>query len=243
MTNMNDSQVNGYLSKYLELSQQGHFAGYAGQVELGIREYARDMGVPLTDDYVKNAVTGIVAGTDTLQARRAYIQTTAETSFPAYADLIKEGVTVGQIAAPYLATQAKLWEVDPNKIDLFDPTLRSALTNVTSDGKTDTPQQVPLYQFEKTLRQDPRWLQTNNARESIMSTSKKVLSDMGLIGTDLGSAPQTGPNQVTANSRADFGGLSGSTQFPTLQGQQAAGTAPTLTSATSLAPDTSFKAS
>lgn len=241
MTNMNDSQVNGYLSKYLDLSQQGHFSGYAGQVELGLREYARDMGIPLTDDYVKNAVTGIVAGTDTLQARRAYIQTTAASAFPAYADLINQGVTVGQIAAPYLATQAKLWEVDPNKIDLFDHTLRAALTSVTSDGKTDTPQQIPLYQFEKNLRQDPRWLQTNNARESIMSTSKKVLTDMGLVGGDVGAAPQTTPGSVTSNSRADFGSLSGSTQFPTLQGQQPVPSSPTLTSATSLAPDTSFK--
>lgn len=242
MTNMNDAQVNGYLSKYLELSQQGHFSGYAGQIELGIREYARDMGVSLTDDYVNNAVTGIVAGTDTLQARRAYIQTVAAQSFPAYADLINEGVTVGQIASPYLATQAKLWEIDPNKIDLFDPTLRSALTNTTSpDGKTDMPQQVPLYQFEKQLRTDPRWLQTNNARESTMSAGKQILTDMGLIGSDIGAAPQTTPDSVTANSRADYGSLSGNTQFPTLQGQQAASQPPTLTSATSLAPDTSFK--
>jgi hypothetical protein len=242
--NLNDAQVNTYMSKYLELSQQGHFSGYAGQVELGVREYAREMGVPLTDDYVKNAVTGIVAGSDSLQARRADIQTIAESTFPAYADQIKEGVTVGQIASPYLATQAKLWEVDPNKLDLFDPTLRGALQNstATSDTAPAMPTQLPLYDFEKQLRQNSKWLSTNNARESMSSTAGQVLSNMGLISNTVGAAPQTSPSAVTANSRSDFGGLSGSTAFPTLQGQQfqKPGSEPT---ASSLAPDTSFKVS
>jgi len=220
-TNMNNAQVDGYLSKYLQLNQQGHFLGYAGQVELGIREYARDMGVPITDDYVNNAVRGIIAGSDSLQARRAHIQTLAEQAFPQYADQIKEGVTVGEIAAPYLAAQSKLWEVDPNKLDLFDPTLRGALTKIatTSETKPGEPQMVPLYDFEKQLRQDPRWLKTNNARESMSQTAGQVLSDMGLLSTTVGAAPQTTPDAVTQDSRAGFGGLSGMSDFPTLQGQ------------------------
>lgn len=240
VTNMNDAQINGYLSKYLELSQQGHFSGYAGQVELGVREYAREMGVPLTDDYVERAVSGIVAGTDSLQARRANIQTIAEQTFPAYAKQINEGMTVGQIAAPYLAAQSKLWEVDPNKIDLFDPTLRGALQATTAQGQDTIPSQLPLYDFEKQLRSNPKWLGTNNAREAITSTANQVLSDMGLTSNTLGDAPQTGPASVTDNTRANFGGLSGNTNFPTLQGQAKAAPAQAPT-ASSLAPDTSFQ--
>jgi hypothetical protein len=241
VTNMNNAQINGYLSKYLELSQQGHFSGYAGQVELGVREYAREMGVPLSDDYVERAVSGIVAGTDSLQARRAHIQTVAEQTFPAYAKLINEGTTVGQIAAPYLAAQAKLWEVDPNKIDLFDSTLRGALQNTTPQGQDAIPSQLPLYDFEKQLRSNAKWLGTNNAREAVTSTASRVLSDMGLTSQSLGAAPQTSPSSVTDNTRANFGGLSGNTNFPTLQGQQQA--PPTQApSASSLAPDTSFQA-
>lgn len=240
VTNMNDAQINGYLSKYLELSQQGHFSGYAGQVELGVREYAREMGVPLTDDYVERAVSGIVAGTDSLQARRANIQTVAEQTFPAYAKQINEGVTVGQIAAPYLATQAKLWETDPNKIDLFDPTLRGALQSTTTQGQDAVPSQMPLYDFEKQLRSNSKWLSTNNAREAMNSTASQILSDMGLMSPSLGAAPQTSPSSVTDNTRASFGGLSGSTNFPTLQGQQQA-TPTQAPTASSLAPDTSFQ--
>lgn len=221
VTNMNNAQVDGYLSRYLELNKQGHFLGYAGQIELGIREYARDMGVPVTDDFVHSAVTNIVAGTDSLQSKRAYIQSVAEKAFPAYAKQINEGVTVGSIAAPYLAAQAKLWEQDPNKIDLFDPTLRGALTKIvtTSEDRPGDPSIVPLYDFEKQLRSDPKWLKTNNARESMNQTASRVLSDLGLTASSVGNAPQTTPDAVTSDTRAGFGGLSGMTQFPTLQGQ------------------------
>lgn len=244
MMNMNTAQIDAFLSKYLELNKQGHFLGYAGQVELGIREYARDMGVPLTDDYVKNAVQGIVAGGDSLQARRAHIQTQAEMAFPAYADQIKKGVTVGSIAAPYLATQAKIWEQDPDSIDLFNPTLRSALTKTVAakEGEPGTPAQVPLYDFETQLRQDPRWLKTNNARESLTASASRVLTDMGLASGDLGAKPQTSIS-LTDNTRADFGSLSGKTDFKTLQGQQYSnpGPEPQVNSAAGLAPDTSFQ--
>jgi hypothetical protein len=243
MLNMNTATIDAYLSKYLELNQQGHFLGYAGQVELGIREYARDQGIPLTDQYVDNAVTGIIAGTDTLQNHRANIQTLAEQAFPAYADQIKQGVTVGQIAAPFLAAQAKIWETDPNKIDLFDTTLRSVLTKTSATSPTAPaePVQVPLYDFEKTLRQDPRWLTTNNARESMTATAKNVLSNMGLVASDVGAAP-TVSTSITDNSRASFGSLSGNTNFPTLQGQQYQNPGPVPNSAASLAPNTSFQA-
>lgn len=243
MLNMNTAQIDAYMGKYLELNQQGHFLGYAGQVELGIREYARDMGIPLTDDYVDRAVTGIISGTDSLQAHRANIQTLAEQAFPAYASLIKDGVSVGQIAAPYLAAQSKIWEQDPNKIDLFDPTLRGALTKTisTSADNPGDPAQVPLYEFEKQLRADPKWLKTNNARESITATAKQVLGNMGLVAQDVGNAPQTSTS-ITDNSRASFGSLQGKTDFPTLQGHQWQNPGPLPGTAADLAPNTSFQA-
>lgn len=243
MLNMNTAAIDAYMGKYLELNQQGHFLGYAGQVELGIREYARDQGIPLTDDYVDRAVTGIITGTDSLGNHRANIQNLAEQAFPAYASQIRDGVTVGQIAAPYLAAQSKIWESDPNKIDLFDPTLRGALTKTvtTSPDKPGEPAQVPLYEFEKQLRSDPKWLKTNNARESVTATAKSVLSNMGLVAKDVGSAPQTSTS-ITDNTRASFGSLQGKSNFPTLQGHQWQNPGPLPGSAADLAPNTSFQA-
>lgn len=250
--NQNDAQLKQQLANYLTLSQQGWYGGYAGQVELGLKAYAQDMGVPLSDAYVQNAVQNIVAGSDTLQAHRAFIQTTAAGTFPAYANLINEGTTVGQIAAPYLTAMSNIWEVNPDSVDLFNSTLRGALQAKDASGNPAIKQ---VYDFETQLRQDPRWQTTNNAREGLMSATKGVLSDMGLISTDLGSAPQTSPNQLTYLSPTTQNtGLAGQTSFPTLQDQQALEnpTPPTLESdsssstgtsappsATSLAPDLS----
>lgn len=245
MLNQTDEQITSTISQYLHMSQQGWYGGYAGQVELGLKAYAQDMGIPLSDSTVQNAVTKIVAGSDTLQAQRAFIQTQAEAAFPAYQKDIAQGMTVGQIAKPYAFSMSKLWEQSPNSIDLYNPTLRGALQYKDQAG---APAVRQVYDFETDLRKDPKWLKTNNAREGMLSSAASVLSNMGLVAASLGAAPATSPNQVGSISSAvqsTSTGLSGSTKFPTLQGQQAlasaAGSAPTLgTSAASLAPNTSF---
>lgn len=243
MTNQSDSQVKATLSSYLTNSQQGWYGGYAGQVELGLKAYSADMGVPLSTDAIQNAVKSIVAGTDTLQAHRANIQTQAAGAFPAYADQINQGVTVGQIAKPYAFMQGKLWEQDQNGIDLQNPTLRKALQTTDDKGNPIVKQ---LYDFETDLRKDPRWLTTNNAREGAMSSAQTILSNMGLTASSVGNAPQTSPNQVQSISpaiAAQASGLSGSTNFPTLQGKEALTnpSAPTMpATGASLAPNTSF---
>ncbi len=35
--------------------------------------------------------------------------------------------------------------------------------------------------YQQQLRQDPRWRYTKNAQESMMSASRKVLQDFGLV--------------------------------------------------------------
>ena len=40
--------------------------------------------------------------------------------------------------------------------------------------------QMPLWQFENELREDPLWKKTNNARESMMTVARQVAKDFGL---------------------------------------------------------------
>ncbi len=232
----NDAKIQETLSTYLQASQGGWFGGYAGQVELGLKEYAADQGIPLSQDYINNAVQGIVAGRGSLQEERAKIQTQAAAAFPAYADDINKGMTVGQIALPYANSMATTLEQDPNHIDLNDPTLRQALQARDSKG---SPSVMSLNDFQVSLRKDPRWRSTNNARESLMSTGNKVLKDLGLQVGDVGSAPQTSPNAITSiGGGVQSTGLSGMTNFPTLQGREALSSpqSPVAATATSLAP-------
>lgn len=239
----NDAQIQGMLSGYLKDVQGGWFGGYAGQVQLAIKEYAADQGIPVSDDYVNRNVQSIVAGTQSLNAIRATIATQAASAFPAFADLINKGQTVGEMAVPYANALSQILEQNPNSVDLYNPLLRQALQY--KDPKTGAPAVKQLSDYEKDLRQNPLWFNTNNAREGMMSTAQAVLGDMGVISPDVGAAPQTKPNDVSnisASVAQTASGLSGMTSFPTLQGQQALATpsAPIPNGAATLAPDSSF---
>lgn len=236
MMGWNDAKIQETLATYLKAAQGGWFGGYAGQVELGLKEYAADQGIPLSQQYINNSVQNIVAGRNSLQAERAKIQTQAAAAFPAYADLINQGMTVGQIALPYANSIATTLEQNPDHIDLTNPILRQALQYKDSTGN---PSVMGLNDFEISLRKNPLWRMTNNARETAMNAGSQVLQDLGLQVGDLGSKSQTTPNAPT-DIRPGFmnTGLSGMTNFPTLQGQEALSTpqSPVQATATSLAP-------
>ena len=64
-------------------------------------------------------------------------------------------------------------ELNPDQIDLNDPTLRMAITD-----KGD----MNLYDFKKALRQDNRWQYTANANEEVSNSVLGVLKDFGFQG-------------------------------------------------------------
>ena len=88
-------------------------------------------------------------------------------------NLLNQGYDLENIYAPYRQTMASTLELDPNTIDLNDPTLRMAITD-----KGD----MNLYDFKKTLRQDNRWQYTGSAKEEVSNAALGVLRDFGFQG-------------------------------------------------------------
>jgi len=74
---------------------------------------------------------------------------------------------------------AQTFELNPGDIDLFDPTIRKSLQ--ASDPTTGKITMKPLWQFEQELKRDRRWLATDNARDTLMSTTRGVLQKWGLV--------------------------------------------------------------
>jgi hypothetical protein len=89
------------------------------------------------------------------------------------AKLIDQGIDLDTIYSPYQNLMENILELPSGSITLDDPTLRSA---ITTEGE------MPLYQFERNLRQDKRWQFTNSAREEVSSAVSKVLRDFGFQG-------------------------------------------------------------
>jgi hypothetical protein len=88
-------------------------------------------------------------------------------------NLLGQGYDLENIYAPYRQTMAAELELNPDQIDLNDPTLRMAITD-----KGD----MNLYDFKKTLRQDNRWQYTANANEEVSNSVLGVLKDFGFQG-------------------------------------------------------------
>ena len=88
-------------------------------------------------------------------------------------DLLSQGYDLEAVYAPYRKTMSTELELDPNQIDLNDPTLRMGITD-----KGD----MNLYDFKKAIRQDNRWQYTGSAKEEVSNAALKVLQDFGFQG-------------------------------------------------------------
>jgi hypothetical protein len=88
-------------------------------------------------------------------------------------DLLGQGYNLDQIYAPYRQTMANILEINPDQVDLNDPTLRSAITD-----KGD----MNVYDFKRTLKADKRWQYTENAKQEVSDAAFKVLRDFGFQG-------------------------------------------------------------
>lgn len=172
-----DNQIRQTLVKYVQFTD-GRMLGQAGQWERELREYAAKMGVRLSDQAIEEQVRNAVAGKQTFQDALSWVQQTAASAMPHLAERFAAGDTLETVADPYKQTMAQLLELNPQQIDVFDPTIRAALTHRDENGNTAL---RTLYDFENDLRKDPRWLKTKNAQDAAMATTNRVLRDMGLI--------------------------------------------------------------
>lgn len=87
--------------------------------------------------------------------------------------LLDEGVDLNAVYAPYKNLMAKVLEIDAGSIKLDDPTLRAAI---------GPDKEMPIYEFERALRRDPRWQYTDTAREEVSDVALGVLRDFGFTG-------------------------------------------------------------
>lgn len=89
------------------------------------------------------------------------------------ANLLDQGLDLKDIYAPYRNVMASVLEVAPDSINLDDKTLRMAI---------GPEKEMSIYDFQRTLRKDPRWQYTDNARQESSDSVLKVLRDFGFQG-------------------------------------------------------------
>lgn len=160
-----------------------------------LRSYAASMGVAsqyLTPtwsgangsvnqgtDYFTNAAAAKAQGLTTLESEQALYRQQAANIYKPFAQQIQNGYSVAQLASPYTSAVANLLEVDPTSIDLGSSTGYGAMVTKALQGDGTNP--TNLGQFTTQVKQNPAWLQTTNARNSLMDTANQLLHSFGLV--------------------------------------------------------------
>jgi len=189
---LDDAKINSLANAYArgdinatvlpyEIVRQGEIdftKGAAGNTYNKLRELASAYGIQYNEDWYKNSVASILSGKEAEDTYDVSIKELAKSKYPTLAKQIDAGRNVRDLASPYIESMAQLLEVGSDSITLDDFYINQALTGLDADG---TPKQKPLWEFQQQLRQDPRWRYTKNAQESMMSASRKVLQDFGLV--------------------------------------------------------------
>lgn len=129
-------------------------------------------GIPISPASFNKQVLESASNTDRLKANMNLINLQAKTIFPALTEKIDAGYTVKQLLSPYLQSRANILEEDADSIDIKE------LKDVAKDPKG----LMNLYDYEISLRQNPKWRFTKNAQDSMANVAKKLAQTFGLVG-------------------------------------------------------------
>lgn len=183
---LSDDQLKGYLFNTLAPRTAGmpDISGEYGNLLNQMREVSAKYGyaqTPETEQELRGWASGMGENggtTGPLAGWQSKMKNFAATKYAAYADRIKAGETVSDIAQPYVQSYQKLLEQSPG--DGFrDPMIEKALQGQMVDGKAVTP---TIWQFEQQVRGDPRWAMTQNARQSVAQTVSAIGKTFGMVG-------------------------------------------------------------
>ena len=155
---------------------EGRYTGVAGQNFDTLAKVATANGLDLEKAFgaqLPDWLNAINKG-ESIDTYKRIIRDVAKIGMPEkVAKLIDQGVDLSTIYSPYKNIMASTLEINPQTISLDDPTLRSA---ITADAE------IPIYEFERQLRNDNRWQYTNQAKEEVSNATRQILRDFGFMG-------------------------------------------------------------
>lgn len=163
------------------------FFGTAGEMEDKLMASLSANGMDADNKYWRKWVNGqvisIIGNDTTIEDAIDYIRRTAASRYPGLGkDMIQSGKNLEDYAAGYMQTMAEVLEIDPAQINMRDSYIRKALTGYPrdKDGKGE-PEPMTLYDFEVELKKDPRWKDTDNARNYASDMAMRIGQMFGVI--------------------------------------------------------------
>ena len=173
---------NAFIAGYManQIPEQGSDEdGLAGSVQDMIDKYKEAYGINPSSSFKYNAVRDIVGSTDrqgALSNLEQQLREQAQILYPSLKEKIDAGMTVRAIADPYISSYSSLMEVDAMNVDLTNKHIQGALSAKNDKGEYVMPSQDD---FARSLRNTEEWLNTRNAKETMLSAADSVLKSFG----------------------------------------------------------------
>ena len=149
-------------------------AGAARSIN-GLVDFAKQYGIKLSTkdatDYLAQDLSG---GRFDEKAIKSKIANISKATYSNLSELSDE-ISVKDLSRNLIMTMGQVLELDPNGIDVMDPTIQKALKNNGNKGIMN------LNDFEIMLRNDPRWARTKNAKEEASRYAYEILNSFGLM--------------------------------------------------------------
>jgi hypothetical protein len=171
-------EINDLLYQQFDLTA-ANLTGTAGAYGDELRALASQNGMTYTDSFYTQAGALIAAGKGTPEEWEDQIRAEAASQFPVFSDRILAGENARDLASGYVNRMAQTFEIDPATVTLQDPHLKAAMGGIGPDGE---PVAMGLWDFEKRLRQDSRWMGTMAAQSESAQVADSVLRSFGFLG-------------------------------------------------------------
>ena len=168
--------INRELSALISYKPGTQLGGAIGGDLTTLRATARANGFDLDTSFGSNINDWLqrLARGESIETFKNTIRGAAKLGLPdKVANLLDQGLDIKDIYAPYRNVMASVLEIAPDSISLDDKTLRSAI---------GPEKEMSIYDFQRSLRKDPRWQYTDNARQESSTAVLGVLRDFGFQG-------------------------------------------------------------
>lgn len=130
-------------------------AGTINATRDSLRATAANYGVSIGDNNAFKWASDITTGRQTQEGFEDWARAQAKATFPTLAKEIDSGLTVRQIADPYIQIAADTLDLNPETMSLLDPRWQAALQGRDKDGKVTGP--LTTQDWQRHIMTDPQY--------------------------------------------------------------------------------------
>lgn len=154
--------------------------GSISSTQTTLQGIAASYGVPISDQTTFDWAKKVAMGQSDPASFKEWAKNQAKLEFPTWAKQLDEGVTVRQLADPYIQDASQLLEISPDQIDLTDAKWQKALHQKDAQGQNVGP--MSRTDWKRTIMEDPTYgyQQTDNAKQAAFSMVDMLKKTFGM---------------------------------------------------------------